>query len=192
MSSELNVVPEERGASVGLCSSSNSSLPTVPSEGASGVGKAFLKSEVSAENILFWQACEKFRQIPTNQKEKLNQEARSFYNNDISGSASHPINVDDTVRIEERSYLQADESCMLAYVEGRPLPELGPCSKSTANRKTAGTDSAYLSDRHKADQKPQKKPKVKPGKSLPLDVDEGAEKKIKAPQNKLTREKRQE
>lgn len=26
--------------------------------------QAFLKSEVSAENILFWQACEKFKQIP--------------------------------------------------------------------------------------------------------------------------------
>lgn len=26
--------------------------------------QAFLKSEVSAENILFWQACEKFRKIP--------------------------------------------------------------------------------------------------------------------------------
>lgn len=26
--------------------------------------QAFLKSEVSAENILFWQACEKFKKIP--------------------------------------------------------------------------------------------------------------------------------
>lgn len=26
--------------------------------------QAFLKSEVSAENILFWQACEKFQKIP--------------------------------------------------------------------------------------------------------------------------------
>lgn len=25
----------------------------------------FLKSEVSAENILFWQACEKFKKIPS-------------------------------------------------------------------------------------------------------------------------------
>nr|XP_029544930.1 regulator of G-protein signaling 14-like isoform X1 [Oncorhynchus nerka]XP_029544931.1 regulator of G-protein signaling 14-like isoform X1 [Oncorhynchus nerka] len=87
---------------------------------------------------------------------------------------------------------QLYQSCMLANVEGRPLPDLGPCSKSTATRKTAGTDSASLSDRHKADQKPQKKPKVKPGKSLPLDVYEGAEKKMKALQNKLTRDKLQE
>lgn len=27
--------------------------------------QAFLKSEVSAENILFWQACEKFKKIPS-------------------------------------------------------------------------------------------------------------------------------
>lgn len=26
--------------------------------------QAFLNSEVSAENILFWQACEKFKKIP--------------------------------------------------------------------------------------------------------------------------------
>ncbi|XP_045080410.1 regulator of G-protein signaling 14 isoform X3 [Coregonus clupeaformis] len=240
---ELNVVPEERGASVGLCSSSNSSLPTVPSDGASGVGKvaswavsferllqdptgvlyftAFLKSEVSAENILFWQACEKFRQIPANQKEKLNQEARSIYSSYLSGSASHPINIDDTVRIEERevrnphpdmyhkaqqqifklmkfdSYTrfvrsQLYQSCMLANVEGRPLPELGPRLKSTATRKTAGTDIPALSNRPKADQKPKEKPKVKPGKSLPLDLDEGAEKRKGAPQNKLTSEKGRE
>ncbi|XP_014051409.2 regulator of G-protein signaling 14 isoform X2 [Salmo salar] len=240
---ELNVVPEERGASAGLCSSSNSSLPTVPSDGASGVGKvaswavsferllqdptgvlyftAFLKSEVSAENILFWQACEKFRQIPVNQKEKLNQEARSIYSSYLSGSASHPINIDDKVRIEEwevrnpqpdmyhkaqqqifklmkfDSYTrfvrsQLYQSCMLANVEGRPLPELGPRSKSTATRKTAGTDIPSLSDRPKADQKPKEKPRVKPGKSLPLDLDEGAEKRKGVPQNKLTREKGQE
>lgn len=30
--------------------------------------QAFLKSEVSAENILFWQACEKFQKIPASQK----------------------------------------------------------------------------------------------------------------------------
>uniref|UniRef100_A0A674ARD0 RBD domain-containing protein n=1 Tax=Salmo trutta TaxID=8032 RepID=A0A674ARD0_SALTR len=178
MSPELNVVPEAQGASVGLYSSSNSNLPTVPSEEASGVGKltswavsferllqCSILHEVSVENILFGKACEKFRQIP------LNQEARSIYNTYLSGSASHPINIDDTVRIEERDvfklmkfdsytrfvHSQLYQSCMLANVEGRPLPELGPRSKSTATRKTSGTDSASLSDRHKADQKPQKK-----------------------------------
>ncbi|XP_010893493.3 regulator of G-protein signaling 14 isoform X2 [Esox lucius] len=240
---ELNVMPEERGASAGLCSSSNSSLPTVPGDGASGVGKvaswavsferllqdptgvlyftAFLKSEVSAENILFWQACEKFRQIPVNQKEKLNQEARSIYNSYLSNNASHPVNIDDTVRIEEKdvnnphpdmyhkpqqqifklmkfdSYTrfvrsQLYQNCMLANVEGRPLPDLDPRARILATRKTPGTDSSSLTDRPKVDQKPKEKPKIKSGKSLPLDLDEGAEKRKGVLQNKLTREKRRE
>lgn len=33
--------------------------------------QAFLKSEVSAENILFWQECEKFRKIPATSLEKV-------------------------------------------------------------------------------------------------------------------------
>ncbi|KAL0993856.1 hypothetical protein UPYG_G00114780 [Umbra pygmaea] len=240
---ELNVMPEERGSSVGLCSSSNSSLPTVPNDGASGVGKvaswavsferllqdpkgvlyftAFLKSEVSAENILFWQACERFRQIQANQKEKLNQEARAIFSTYLSSSASHPVNIDDSVRIEEKdvnnphpdmyhkaqqqifklmkfdSYTrfvrsQLYQSCMLANVEGRPLPELDARGRTIATRKTAGTDNPSLFDRHKVDQKPKEKPKVKLGKSLPLDLDEGAEKRKGAVQNKLSKEKRRE
>lgn len=51
MSPELNVVPEAQGASVGLCSSSNSNLPTVPSEEASGVGK-LTSWAVSFERLL--------------------------------------------------------------------------------------------------------------------------------------------
>lgn len=33
--------------------------------------QGFLKSEVSAENILFWQECEKFRKIPATSLEKV-------------------------------------------------------------------------------------------------------------------------
>lgn len=33
--------------------------------------QAFLKSEVSAENILFWQACEKFHKIPPNNLDEV-------------------------------------------------------------------------------------------------------------------------
>ncbi|KAJ7996433.1 hypothetical protein DPEC_G00237020 [Dallia pectoralis] len=240
---ELNVMAEECGASAGLCSSSNSSLPTVPGDGASGVGKvaswavsferllqdpkgvlyftAFLKSEVSAENILFWQACERFRQIPLNQKEKLKQEASSIYNSYLSSNASHPVNIDDTVRIEEKDvnnphpdmYLKAQQqifklmkfdsytrfvrsqlyqNCMLANVEGRPLPDLDSRARSIGTRKTAGTDTPPLTERPRVDQKPKEKPKVKPGKSLPLNLDEGTEKRKGVAQNKLTREKRRE
>lgn len=167
-------------------SSSNSSLPTVPSEGTRGVGQvaswavsferlledpmgvryftAFLKSEVSAENILFWLACEKFRKIPAYQSEQLKREALSIYNSFLSSNATSPINIDDRVRVEEKdvqnphadifqkaqqqifklmkfdSYTrfvrsQLYQSCMLANVEGRPLPELDPRGKPLMSTK---------------------------------------------------------
>ncbi|KAJ8347936.1 hypothetical protein SKAU_G00265250 [Synaphobranchus kaupii] len=62
---------------------------------------AFLKSEVSAENILFWQACEKFQQIQAHQKEELKREARSIFDNYLSGSAFHAVNIDETAHINE-------------------------------------------------------------------------------------------
>lgn len=61
---------------------------------------------------------------------------------------------------------QLYQSCMLANVEGRPLPELGPRSKSTATRKTAGTDIPSLSDRPKADQKPKEVPYTGPAPGI--------------------------
>lgn len=33
--------------------------------------QSFLRSEVSAENILFWQACEKFRKIPVSSVDEV-------------------------------------------------------------------------------------------------------------------------
>uniref|UniRef100_A0A8C2E9G6 Regulator of G protein signaling 14a n=1 Tax=Cyprinus carpio TaxID=7962 RepID=A0A8C2E9G6_CYPCA len=167
---ELNVL-ETDNRSVSQYSSSNTSLPTVPSEGSRGVGQVaswavsferlledptgvhyftgFLKSEVSAENILFWLACEKFRKIPVHQTEQLKKEASSIYNTFLSSDATSPINIDDRVRVEEKdvqnphpdifqkifklmkfdSYSrfvrsQLYQSCMLANVEGRPLPGL--------------------------------------------------------------------
>ncbi|XP_028839504.1 regulator of G-protein signaling 14 isoform X2 [Denticeps clupeoides] len=171
--------PDDRSSS--HCSSSNTSLPSVPSDRASGVGQvaswavsferlledpmgvryftAFLKSEVSAENILFWQACEKFRKIPATQTEQLKVDALAIYKNYISDSAPSPVNIDDTARTEEStlqkphpdmfqkaqqqifklmkfdSYSrfvrsQLYQNCMLADVEGKPLPEIGPRSKN--------------------------------------------------------------
>lgn len=110
------------------CSNSNSSLPSVPSSRASGVGRVaswavsferlledplgvhyfteFLKSEVSVENILFWLACENFRKIPANNTEKLSREALSIYNSYLSKCASSPINIDDKVRVDEKDMQQ--------------------------------------------------------------------------------------
>uniref|UniRef100_A0A672LUE0 Regulator of G protein signaling 14a n=1 Tax=Sinocyclocheilus grahami TaxID=75366 RepID=A0A672LUE0_SINGR len=187
---ELNVL-ETDDRSVSQYSSSNTNLPTVPSEGSRGVGQVaswavsferlledptgvryftgFLKSEVSAENILFWLACEKFRKIPVHQTEKLKKEASSIYNTFLSSNATSPINIDDRVRVEEKdvqnphpdifqkaqqqifklmkfdSYTrfvrsQLYQSCMLANVEGRPLPWLDSRGRPiTATKPTSST-----------------------------------------------------
>ncbi|KAJ8266005.1 hypothetical protein GJAV_G00124810 [Gymnothorax javanicus] len=116
---------------------------------------AFLKSEVSMENILFWQSCEKFQQIQAHQKEELATEARSIFDKYLSDSAFHAVNIDEKARVTESdlqnptpdmfckaqqqifklmkfdSYTrfirsQLFQKCMLADVEGRPLPGLGP------------------------------------------------------------------
>ncbi|XP_030621353.1 regulator of G-protein signaling 14a [Chanos chanos] len=116
---------------------------------------AFLKSEVSAENILFWQACEKFRQIPPTKLDELKREARTIYDTYLSDSSFHAVNIDDTARTEESDlekptpnmFHKAQEqifklmkfdsysrfvrspmyqNCTLACVEGRPLPDIGP------------------------------------------------------------------
>ncbi|KAM8909442.1 regulator of G-protein signaling 14 [Spinachia spinachia] len=63
---------------------------------------SFLMSEVSAENILFWQACEKFRKIPASSLEELKTAARSIYNTYLSDSAPYSVNIDDTAKTEEK------------------------------------------------------------------------------------------
>ncbi|KAM9497067.1 regulator of G-protein signaling 14a isoform 4-T4 [Clarias gariepinus] len=122
---------------------------------------AFLKSEVSAENILFWQACEKFQRIPATKLDELKKEARSIYDVYLSESSLHAVNIDDTARINESdlekptpgmfskaqqqiyklmkfdSYARfvrspLYQSCMLASVEGRPLPDVEPQNKCTS------------------------------------------------------------
>ncbi|KAG7324459.1 hypothetical protein KOW79_012475 [Hemibagrus wyckioides] len=128
---------------------------------------AFLKSEVSAENILFWQACEKFQKIPPTNLNELKKQARSIYDLYLSESSFSAVNIDDTARINESdldkptpemfskaqqqiyklmkfdSYARFVRStlyqnCMLASVEGRPLPDLEPQNKAitpTSDRK---------------------------------------------------------
>ncbi|XP_076143654.1 regulator of G-protein signaling 14a isoform X2 [Alosa pseudoharengus] len=131
---------------------------------------AFLKSEVSAENILFWQACEKFRLIPQSQVDELKKEARLIYDTYLVDTSFHAVNIDDTARVDESaldcpttamfqkaqdqifklmkmdSYARFVRSplyqgCMLACVEGKPLPSLDnskgsrECITPISNRK---------------------------------------------------------
>nr|XP_046262203.1 regulator of G-protein signaling 14 isoform X2 [Scatophagus argus] len=67
---------------------------------------SFLKSEVSAENILFWQACENFRKISATSLDELKTEARTIYNTYLSDSAPYSVNIDDTAKTEEKDLEQ--------------------------------------------------------------------------------------
>ncbi|XP_067375009.1 regulator of G-protein signaling 14 isoform X1 [Channa argus] len=113
---------------------------------------AFLKSEVSEENILFWQACEKFRKIPSTSLDKLKAAAHSIFNTYLSDSAPYSVNIDDTAKTEEKDLEQPTpcmfnkaqtqifklmkmdsyrrfvrsplyQNCTLASVEGKLLPQ---------------------------------------------------------------------
>ncbi|XP_058533551.1 regulator of G-protein signaling 14 isoform X2 [Ochotona princeps] len=142
----------------------------------------FLKKEFSAENVTFWKACERFQQIPASDTKQLAKEARSIYQEFLSSQALSPVNIDrqawlgEEVLAEPRpdmfreqqlqifnlmkfdSYARFVKSplyreCLLAEAEGRPLraPGCSPLGSPNTARK---------------------KPKLKPGKSLPLGVEE--------------------
>ncbi|XP_073710519.1 regulator of G-protein signaling 14a isoform X2 [Misgurnus anguillicaudatus] len=184
---ELNLKLSSRGSSSSLSeSSSRPGGPQVPDGPASRVVSwavcferlledhvgvryftEFLKSEVSAENIQFYQACEKFKKIPSTKLEELKKEARSIYNTFLSESSPNAVNIDDTAQIEESSLetptldmfdkaqeqifklmkmdsyarfvrSQLYQSCMVACVEGRPLPTIGPPEpKSKVSKKSS-------------------------------------------------------
>ncbi|KAM5298630.1 regulator of G-protein signaling 14 [Ctenodactylus gundi] len=142
----------------------------------------FLKKEFSAENVTFWKACERFQQIPASDTQQLAQEARNIYQEFLSSQALSPVNIDrqawlgeevlaqprpDMFRAQQLqifnlmkfdSYARFVKSplyreCLLAEAEGRPLREPG----------SSGLSSPVTT---------RKKPKLKPGKSLPLGVEE--------------------
>ncbi|XP_028909391.1 regulator of G-protein signaling 14 [Ornithorhynchus anatinus] len=143
----------------------------------------FLKKEFSAENVSFWQACERFQQIPASDTQQLAQEARSIYEEFLSSQALSPVNIDRQAWLGEEvlaapspgmfrlqqlqifnlmkfdSYARFVKSplyhqCLLAESEGRPLGDPGAPSPGSPNTTF------------------RKKPKLKPGKSLPLGVEE--------------------
>nr|XP_026652674.1 regulator of G-protein signaling 14 isoform X1 [Zonotrichia albicollis] len=143
----------------------------------------FLKKEFSAENVYFWQACERFQQIPASDTQQLAQEARRIYDEFLSSHSVSPVNIDkqawigedmlatpspDMFRIQQLqifnlmkfdSYTRFVKSplyqaCLRAESQGQPLPDLRPHSRSSS-------PPPDLS----------KKTKLKLGKSLPLGVE---------------------
>ncbi|XP_011906555.1 PREDICTED: regulator of G-protein signaling 14 isoform X1 [Cercocebus atys] len=151
----------------------------------------FLKKEFSAENVTFWKACERFQQIPASDTQQLAQEARNIYQEFLSSQALSPVNIDrqawlgEEVLAEPRpdmfraqqlqifnlmkfdSYTRFVKSplyreCLLAEAEGRPLREPG-------SSRLGSPDAT------------RKKPKLKPGKSLPLGVEELGQPPVEGP-----------
>ncbi|XP_059845993.1 regulator of G-protein signaling 14-like isoform X3 [Hypanus sabinus] len=143
----------------------------------------FLKKEFSAENILFWQACERFQKIPKDDLEQLSQIAGEIYSTYLSSSSLCPINIDSQAQLEEDilndprsdmfkaqqlqifnlmkfdSYTRFVKSplyqqCVLAEVEGRPLP--GMISRQ----------GSQLFDQKPDQESSKKKQKLKSGKSF--------------------------
>uniref|UniRef100_A0A8C0G833 Regulator of G-protein signaling 14 n=1 Tax=Chelonoidis abingdonii TaxID=106734 RepID=A0A8C0G833_CHEAB len=121
----------------------------------------FLKKEFSAENVYFWQACERFQQIPARNTQQLAQEARRIYEEFLSSHAVSPVNIDrqawigeemlatptpDMFRVQQLqifnlmkfdSYARFVKSplfqaCMRAENEGQPLPDLRAHSRNSS------------------------------------------------------------
>uniref|UniRef100_A0A8C1F182 Regulator of G protein signaling 12b n=1 Tax=Cyprinus carpio carpio TaxID=630221 RepID=A0A8C1F182_CYPCA len=163
----------------------------------------FLKKEFSEENILFWQACEYFSHVPETDKKQLSQKAREIYNSFLSSKATTPVNIDSQAQLADdilnaprpdmfkeqqlqifnlmkfdsytrflKSYLY--QECMLAEVEGRPLPDPYQVPSSPTSKHSTSSDRSNLSTPKKV----QDDKKSKSGRSLNEDGrDEHGDKK---------------
>ncbi|KAG5286269.1 hypothetical protein AALO_G00012910 [Alosa alosa] len=142
----------------------------------------FLKKEFSEENILFWQACEFFSHVPETDKKQLSQRAREIYNSFLSSKATTPVNIDSQAQLADdilnaprpdmfkeqqlqifnlmkfdsytrflKSFLY--QECMLAEVEGRPLPDPNQIPSSPTSKHSTSSDRSNLSTPKKDDKK---------------------------------------
>ncbi|XP_030427575.1 regulator of G-protein signaling 14 isoform X1 [Gopherus evgoodei] len=164
----------------------------------------FLKKEFSAENVYFWQACERFQQIPARNTQQLVQEARQIYDEFLSSHAVSPVNIDrqawigeemlatptpDMFRVQQLQILNLMkfdsyarfvksplfQACMRAENEGQPLPDLRAHSQNSSPPPELG-----------------KKAKLKLGKSLPLGVEVAGSCAGRSPHRSLRRGVRRE
>ncbi|XP_043927878.1 uncharacterized protein LOC122802295 [Protopterus annectens] len=134
----------------------------------------FLKKEFSEENILFWQACELFSHVSEHDKKQLSQMAKEIYSNFLSSKAITPVNIDSQAQLADDvlnaphpdmfkaqqlqifnlmkfdSYTRFLKSrlyqeCMLAEVEGRPLPDPLQIPSSPASKHSVSSDRSNIS-----------------------------------------------
>ncbi|XP_061408697.1 regulator of G-protein signaling 12-like isoform X2 [Lethenteron reissneri] len=142
----------------------------------------FLKKEFSEENILFWLACEQFKQTAYHDKHTLREKAREIFHAFLSRRAPNPVNIDSHGQLCERmlqdphahmfleqqqqifSLMKFDsyarflksalyQHCLLAEVGGHPLPSLAsPAVSPAASQLTANQASAAIPDQAGTDE----------------------------------------
>ncbi|XP_053112856.1 regulator of G-protein signaling 12 isoform X1 [Hemicordylus capensis] len=134
----------------------------------------FLRKEFSEENILFWQACEYFNHIPAHDKKELSFRAREIFNKFLCSKATTPVNIDSQAQLADDvlnaphpdmfkdqqlqifnlmkfdSYTRFLKSplyqeCILAEVEGRPLPDPQCIPSSPTSKHSFGSERSNIS-----------------------------------------------
>ncbi|XP_029142403.1 regulator of G-protein signaling 12 [Protobothrops mucrosquamatus] len=164
----------------------------------------FLRKEFSEENILFWQACEYFNHIPAHDNKELSFRAQEIFNRYLCSKATTPVNIDSQVQLADDvltaphphmfkdqqlqifnlmkfdSYARFLKSpfyqeCVLAEVEGRPVPDPQCVTSSPTLKSSFGPDTFSVSTPRKLGGK------AKSGRSLHEESggEEDAEKKKK-------------
>ncbi|KAB0343382.1 hypothetical protein FD754_020308, partial [Muntiacus muntjak] len=163
----------------------------------------FLRKEFSEENILFWQACEYFNHVPAHDKKELSYRAREIFSKFLGSKATTPVNIDSQAQLADDilsaphpdmfkeqqlqifnlmkfdSYTRFLKSplyqeCILAEVEGRPLPDAQQVPSSPVSKHSASSDHSNTSTPKKLSGK------SKSGRSLNEELgDEDSERKRK-------------
>ncbi|KYO45679.1 regulator of G-protein signaling 12-like [Alligator mississippiensis] len=163
----------------------------------------FLRKEFSEENILFWQACEYFNHVPAHDKKELSYRAREIFNKFLCSKATTPVNIDSQAQLADDilnsphpdmfkeqqlqifnlmkfdSYTRFLKSplyqeCILAEVEGRPLPDPQRVPSSPTSKHSFSSERSNISTPKKLSGK------SKSGRSLNEESgEEDAEKKKK-------------
>uniref|UniRef100_A0A8D0G8B6 Regulator of G-protein signaling 12 n=1 Tax=Sphenodon punctatus TaxID=8508 RepID=A0A8D0G8B6_SPHPU len=134
----------------------------------------FLRKEFSEENILFWQACEYFNHVPAHDKKELSYRAREIFNKFLCSKATTPVNIDSQAQLADDvlnaphpdmfkeqqlqifnlmkfdSYTRFLKSplyqeCILAEVEGRPLPVPQCVPSSPTSKHSVSSEHSNIS-----------------------------------------------
>lgn len=75
----------------------------------------FLKKEFSGENIYFWTACERYRQI--NDVSERTKEALSIFDKHLSMGSLEPVNVDSQARMKAQERLPSAEKDLFIHTQ---------------------------------------------------------------------------